>query len=164
MYVFDERGIERLSAVFDGPYGSQWHEVANANGADPEPDDERAHVSLTSTIDPTGMERSSLSVTTGTSSRWHSVQMSDYQIVIHLREPGEPLRILLPGVGGDAAEQDRQKLKYEIEEARLAEVPILAVQTSSGHPADSLAVEPLEVTEVDLIEVPLDDPLGASER
>lgn len=90
--------------------------------------------------------------------------MTDYEIVIHLREPGEPLRIRLPGVGGDAAEQDRQKLTYEFEEARLAEVPILAVQTASGHPAESLAVDPLEVTEVDLIEVPIDDPLGASGR
>jgi hypothetical protein len=80
--------------------------------------------------------------------------MSDYEIVIHLSEPGEPLRILLPGVGADAAEQYRQQLKYEIEEARLAEVPILAVETSSGLPAESLAVDPLEVTEVDLIEVP----------
>ncbi len=29
-----------------------------------------------------------------------------------------------------------------IEEARLAEVPILALQTSSGHPAEPLAVDP----------------------
>ena len=98
------------------------------------------------------------------SSSWHSERVSEYEIVIHLRQPGEPLRILLPGVGGDAAEQDRQKLKYEIEEARLAEVPILALQTSSGHPVESLAVNPLEVTEVDLIEVPVDDPPGASAR
>ncbi|MEP7036580.1 MAG: hypothetical protein ABI662_00225 [Dermatophilaceae bacterium] len=90
--------------------------------------------------------------------------MSDYEIVLHLRAPGEPLRILLPGVGGDAAELDRQKLKYELEEARLAEAPVLALQTSSGHPAEPLAVDPLEVTEVDLIEVPVDDPLGTSER
>ncbi len=89
--------------------------------------------------------------------------MSDYEIVIHLREPGKPLRILLPGIGGDAAEQERQKLRYEIEEARLAGVPVLPVQTLSGHPAESVAVDPLEVTEVDLIEVPIDDPLGASE-
>ena len=40
--------------------------------------------------------------------RWHSEQMSDYEIVIHLREPSEPLRILLPGVGGDAAEHLRR--------------------------------------------------------
>ncbi len=91
--------------------------------------------------------------------------MRDYEIVIHLREPGEPVRIPLPGVGGDTAEQDRQKLKYQIEEARLAEVPILALQTSSGHPAEPLAVSPLEVTEVDLIEVPIDDdPLRVSEQ
>ena len=90
--------------------------------------------------------------------------MSDYEIVIHLREPGAPLRILLTGVEGDAAEQDRQKLKYEIEEARLAEVPMMALKTSSGHPMESLAVDPLEVTEVDLVEVPIDDPPGALEQ
>jgi len=68
-------------------------------------------------------------------------------------------------VGGEAAEQERQKLKYEIEMARLAEVPILALQTSSGHPAEPLEVSPLEVTEVDLIEVPIaDEPLSLSER
>lgn len=87
--------------------------------------------------------------------------MSDYEIVIHLREPGAPLRILLTGVGSEAAEQDRQKLKYEIGEARLAEVPMMALQTATGHPAEPLAVDPLEVTGVDLEEVHIDDPLDA---
>ncbi len=80
--------------------------------------------------------------------------MSDYEIVIHLRESEQRLRIVLTGVSAHDAEADRQALLYELEQARLAEVPVLAVQTKSGFPDTALDVEPHEVTEVDLIEVP----------
>lgn len=79
--------------------------------------------------------------------------MTEYEIVIHLRESDEPARIPLPGVSADDAEADRQALRYEIEQARLAEVPIVMVQTKSGHPASTLNVDPHEVTEIDLVEL-----------
>jgi hypothetical protein len=80
--------------------------------------------------------------------------VTDYQIVIHLRDATEPTRIPLPGVPEHEAEAERQALIYDLDEARLAEAPVFAVQTKSGFPADPLAVDPQAVTEVDLTEVP----------
>jgi hypothetical protein len=83
--------------------------------------------------------------------------MSDYEIVIHLRESAEPTRIDLPDVTGEAAEADRKGLIYEIEQARHAEVPVLSLQTKSGYPEEPLSIDPHQVTEIDLIERPADD-------
>ena len=83
--------------------------------------------------------------------------MSDYEIVIHMREPHPALRIPLPGLSAPRADDDRVSLKYQIEEARRAEAPIMPIQTPSGHPATPLAIDPHQVTEVDLIEIPADE-------
>lgn len=80
--------------------------------------------------------------------------MSDFEIVIHLRDAREPLRIPLPGVPDHLAEADRQSLMYDIEQARLAEAPSLSLQTTTGHPQNPMTVDPHDVTEVDLIDLP----------
>ncbi|MCW2494649.1 hypothetical protein [Jatrophihabitans sp.] len=80
--------------------------------------------------------------------------MSDVEIVIHLRDAAAPLRIALPAVPAHEAEADRQVLLYDLEEARQAEVPLFAVQTRSGFPAEPLVVDPAAVTEIDLADAP----------
>jgi hypothetical protein len=80
--------------------------------------------------------------------------VTDYEIVIHFREPTEPIRIPLAGVAAEVAETDRQTLKHDIEQARLAEAPEVALRTASGQPAEPVTVDPHDVTEVDLIELP----------
>ena len=80
--------------------------------------------------------------------------MADYEIVIHLRESIEPTRIPLPGVSEQEAEAERQALVYDLNHARLAEVPRFTVQTQSGYPSDPLLLDPHQVTEVDLVEIP----------
>jgi hypothetical protein len=77
--------------------------------------------------------------------------VTDYELVVHLRSSDEPERVALPGVEEHEAEAERQKLIYEIDQARLAEVPILAVQTSSGFPPEPLLLDPHAVTEIDLV-------------
>ncbi len=79
--------------------------------------------------------------------------MADYEIVIHLRDSAEPTRIPMPGVPAHDAEADRQELIYELDEARLAEVPLLSVQTASGFPSDPLVIDPHRITEIDLLEL-----------
>jgi hypothetical protein len=83
--------------------------------------------------------------------------VTSYEIEIHLRESVEPTRIALPGVSEEDAEADRQQLLHELDEARLVEVPVLAVQTTSGFPVEPLAVDPQDVTAVNLVESPADD-------
>jgi hypothetical protein len=83
--------------------------------------------------------------------------VTDYELVIHLRDSDQPERVALPGVEEHEAEAERQKLIYEIDQARLAEVPLLAVQTSGGFPPEPLALDPHAVTEIDLIEAPGDN-------
>lgn len=80
--------------------------------------------------------------------------VADYEIVIHLREPDPPLRIPLHDLSAQLADADRRSLKFQIEEARLAEAPVMSIQTRSGHPAAPLAIDPHLVTEIDLIELP----------
>jgi hypothetical protein len=80
----------------------------------------------------------------------------DYEIVIHMREPDPALRIPLPGLSAHLADADRESLKNQIEEARLAEAPLMPIQTPSGHPAAPLALDPHLVTEIDLVELPED--------
>jgi hypothetical protein len=82
--------------------------------------------------------------------------MSDVEIVIHLRD-AEPIRIALPGVPSHEAEADRQSLLYDLEQARRTDVPLFSVQTTSGHPAEPFAIDPLAVTEVDLVDVQASD-------
>lgn len=43
---------------------------------------------------------------------------------------------------------------YDVEQARLAEALSLSIRTKSGHPENALIVDPHDVTEVDLIDVP----------
>ncbi len=83
--------------------------------------------------------------------------VADYEIVIHLRDSAEPLRIPLPGVSEHDAEAEREALIYDLDQARLAEVPLLAVQTRSGFPRDPLPLDPHRITEIDLIEMPAPD-------
>ncbi len=83
--------------------------------------------------------------------------MGDYEILIHLREPATAVRIPLPGLSAQLADADRESLKYQIEEARLAEAPLMPIQTPSGHPAAPLAIDPHLVTEIDLVELPVDE-------
>lgn len=83
--------------------------------------------------------------------------MAGYEIVIHLRDSAEPTRIPMPGVPEDEAEADRRALIYDLEEARSAEVPIVAVRTRSGFPQEPVPLDPHRVTEVDLIELPAHD-------
>jgi hypothetical protein len=83
--------------------------------------------------------------------------MSDFEIVIHLRNSAEPIRVPLPDVPAHVAEADRQGLIYDLDQARLAEVPVLSVQTASGFPPEPIALDPAEVTEVDLIDLPIGD-------
>jgi hypothetical protein len=83
--------------------------------------------------------------------------MSDVEIVIHLRDADAPLRIALPGVPSHEAEADRQALLYDLEEARAAEAPVFSVQTKSGFPAEPIDIDPLAVTEVDLVDAPVAD-------
>ena len=82
--------------------------------------------------------------------------MSDVEIVIHLRDSA-PLRIALPGVPSHEAEADRQALLYDLEEARHADAPLFPVRTKSGFPAEPVVIDPLAVTEVDLVDVPVSD-------
>ncbi len=81
----------------------------------------------------------------------------DYEIVLHLREPDPVMRIPLPGLSAHLAEADRESLLHQIEEARLAEAPLMPIQTPSGHPCVPLAVDPHLVTEIDLVELPTDE-------
>jgi hypothetical protein len=78
--------------------------------------------------------------------------VTDYELVIHLRESTEPTRVRMPGVDEADAEADRQELLYSIREARLAEAPVVALQTRHGFPEEALAVDPHDVTEIDLAE------------
>jgi hypothetical protein len=78
--------------------------------------------------------------------------MSDYELVIHLRESAEPTRVPMPGVPEDTAEADRQQLLYDVDQARLAEAPVIALQTAHGFPEPSLDVDPHDVTGIDLVE------------
>ncbi len=79
-----------------------------------------------------------------------------YEIVLHMREPDPAMRIPLPGLSAHLAEADRASLHHQIEAARLAEAPLIPIQTPSGHPAAPLAVDPHLVTEIDLVELPTD--------
>ncbi|MET3808469.1 hypothetical protein ABIB25_005498 [Nakamurella sp. UYEF19] len=79
--------------------------------------------------------------------------MTDYEIVIHLRDSAEPARIALRGFSGIDAEAEREGLIYDLNEARSAEVPMLAVQTKSGFPPDPVRLDPHRITEIDLIEM-----------
>ena len=83
----------------------------------------------------------------------HAGIVADYEIVIHLRDSAEPLRVPLPGVSEHDAEAEREALIYDLDEARLAEVPLLAVQTKKGFPRDPLPLDPHRITEIDLIEM-----------
>jgi hypothetical protein len=91
------------------------------------------------------------------SRRGQAVVVTDYELVIHLRDSDEPEHVALPGVPEDQAEAERQTLIYDLDQARLAEVPVFAVQTSSGFPAEPLMLDPHAVTEIDLIEAPSDN-------
>lgn len=82
---------------------------------------------------------------------------SDYEIVIHLRAPDPPARIVLHDLSAHLANADRESLKHQIEQARLVEAPVISIQTPSGHPASPLAIDPHLVTEIDLIELPADE-------
>ncbi len=79
--------------------------------------------------------------------------MSDVEIVLHLRNSASPMRIELPGVPPAKAEEDRQRLLYDLEQARQAEVPLFAVQTLSGFPSEPIVLDPADVTEVDLVDI-----------
>jgi hypothetical protein len=78
--------------------------------------------------------------------------VTTYELVIHLRESVEPTRVPMPGVAEHDAEQDRQTLLYDLDQARLAEAPEFALQTGHGFPAEPLVLDPHDVTEIDLAE------------
>jgi hypothetical protein len=82
---------------------------------------------------------------------------SDYEIVIHMREPSATARIPLPGLSAHLADADREAIEYQIEEARSVEAPVMSIRTPSGHPDVPLAIDPRLVTEIDLIELPADE-------
>ena len=78
--------------------------------------------------------------------------MSDYELVIHRRDSVDPTRVPMPGVPEHEAEADRQQLLYDIDQARLAEAPVIALQSAHGFPEPSLDVNPHDVTGIDLEE------------
>jgi hypothetical protein len=83
--------------------------------------------------------------------------MGNYEIVLHLRDSTEPLRLPLRDVEVEAAEADREQMMAEIEHARLAEAPKVSLRAAGAPGSEPIELDPHDVTDVDLIDLPSDE-------
>lgn len=77
--------------------------------------------------------------------------MADYAITIEFNDGTDAQIVALPGLDLEDAETFTAKVRYEMEEARAVNAPVVSIPADAG---PALTLEPDRIISIDLEEIP----------